>query len=274
MDKLNYWVNLWESEKKFKRGSNKEFWDSRADYFNSKVNLKVSENEDIIALLKKKNILKENIKVLDIGCGPGKYTLPIAELANEVTAIDISDNMLSHLKNNCEKKGLTNIDIINRDWKYIDLKEYKWEKKYDLVFASMTPGVFNYSTLNKMLEATNNYCYLSGFVKRDDLIGDKINNIILGKSNNSLAYDKVYYSFNILWELGYHPEVHYIDRSWEEVMTKEEAYDNYSKKLEFSKELSLDDKSKIKDIIESEAKDDKIIEKTEVRQGILIWSIK
>ncbi len=50
-------------------------------------------------------------RVLDFGCGVGRLSIPLAEFAETVIAVDISPAMLSEAKVNCQKRGITNIEF-------------------------------------------------------------------------------------------------------------------------------------------------------------------
>ncbi|NBG87111.1 class I SAM-dependent methyltransferase [Isachenkonia alkalipeptolytica] len=268
---LKYWVDLWEKQEKG-RHKQQEFWDNRADFFDGKVFTEGKIGSNVVKLLKSKNMLSKDMKVLDIGCGPGKHTLPMAKEVKSITALDISENMLKHLQKNMESTNILNIHPISLDWKDVDLKGRQWEKAFDLVFASMTPGVFNYETLEKMLMACRKYCYLSGFVRRSDRLENEIADYIYEKYQLSpKKIDKVYYVFNILWQLDYTPEIEYIHRKWEDDMTVEEAYSLYTDKMSSMVSLSEEDREKIKKILEHKSHKGKVTEKTEVIQGILTW---
>ena len=269
----NYWIELWEKQEK-RQLNQQKFWDNRADFFNGKVFIDEKIGSNIVDRLKSKNMLTKDMKVLDIGCGPGKHTLPMAREVKSVTALDISKNMLEHLEKNMKSTDIINIHPLNLDWKDADVTQLQWEKRFDLVFASMTPGVFNYETLEKILVASKKYCYLSGFVRRADLLGDRIADYIYQKYQlPAKKYDKVYYIFNILWQLGYIPEVEYIHRKWEDEMTVEEAYSLYTDKMSSLVSLSEQDRKNIKEILNNEAKKGRITEKTEVVQGLLTWEV-
>jgi ubiquinone/menaquinone biosynthesis C-methylase UbiE len=59
--------------------------------------------------------VKPGMKVLDAGCGPGRLTLPIAEIVGphgEVTAIDIQEGMLSQAQERARKANLTTIRFL------------------------------------------------------------------------------------------------------------------------------------------------------------------
>jgi peptidoglycan/xylan/chitin deacetylase (PgdA/CDA1 family)/SAM-dependent methyltransferase len=60
-------------------------------------------------------------RVLEIGAGTGIFTLAIARHCREVTAVDISANMLEILKRNAAAEGLTNIRTITGDVETMDI---------------------------------------------------------------------------------------------------------------------------------------------------------
>ena len=63
----------------------------------------------------KKIPLKEGMKVVDYGCGPGRYTLPIAELIGpkgKVFAVDIQPLAISTVKGKAARESLTNVEAI------------------------------------------------------------------------------------------------------------------------------------------------------------------
>ena len=56
-----------------------------------------------------------NMMILDLGCGTGKQTIPLAEIVGEkgrVTALDISQEALESLSANASEKGVRNIQIL------------------------------------------------------------------------------------------------------------------------------------------------------------------
>ena len=51
--------------------------------------------------------------VLDIGAGPGRITVPVADKVKGVTALDASKDMQEVLKKNANKAGLSNVTCLN-----------------------------------------------------------------------------------------------------------------------------------------------------------------
>ena len=66
----------------------------------------------------KKIPLKEGMKIVDYGCGPGRYTIPIAKLVGpegKVFAVDIHPLAISTVREKASREALTNIDAILLD---------------------------------------------------------------------------------------------------------------------------------------------------------------
>lgn len=75
---------------------------------------KVNQAQTIIQLLN----IKPGMRVLDIGCGPGRLTIPLAKAVGQtgqVVALDIQKTMLNKVRDKANKEGLNNIQYINLD---------------------------------------------------------------------------------------------------------------------------------------------------------------
>jgi SAM-dependent methyltransferase len=213
------------------------YWNLRAEEFNNNVFRKEGDqiHSPIIDLLISKGMLKKDMEVLDIGCGPGKYSIEFCKEAKKVTGIDISPKMVQFAKENSKKIGATNVDFMLIPWNEIDLDKQNWTKKYDLVFASNCPGINNSKTLMKMVQASKGFCFISCFANRTDKIKDEFNRVVLGQSVNSRGTNKIYYIFNIHWQSGLYPEICYQDNKWESEWTLEKAIEVCS--LQFGKNI-------------------------------------
>ncbi len=54
-------------------------------------------------------------RAIDFGCGVGRLVIPLAEVANEVVAIDVSTAMLAEARKNCEDRSISNVNFIKSD---------------------------------------------------------------------------------------------------------------------------------------------------------------
>ena len=69
--------------------------------------------------------------VVDFGCGPGFYTIPIAKLVARTIAVDISPQMLKKTGSNAMKNGVT-VELLTTDGTSIKLED----QSVDLIFLN------------------------------------------------------------------------------------------------------------------------------------------
>lgn len=66
--------------------------------------------------------IKPGMKILDVGCGTGNFSIKLAQQGCSVIGIDVSDEMLDIAKNKAEKLGLKiqfyNMDVYNLKFEY------------------------------------------------------------------------------------------------------------------------------------------------------------
>ena len=54
-------------------------------------------------------------QVLDFGCGVGRLVIPLAEIADSVVGVDVSESMLQEARQNCQDDSLTNVTLLRSD---------------------------------------------------------------------------------------------------------------------------------------------------------------
>lgn len=54
-------------------------------------------------------------KALDFGCGVGRLVIPLAEVAEHVTGVDVSESMLNEAQKNCETLSIKNVTFLKSD---------------------------------------------------------------------------------------------------------------------------------------------------------------
>lgn len=75
----------------------------------------------------------KNDTVLDIGCGPGRIAVPMAQRAKSVTALDQSERMLAYCRRNAQEAGVKNLKALPLDWN--DTVLGKNFEQHDIVIA-------------------------------------------------------------------------------------------------------------------------------------------
>jgi predicted TPR repeat methyltransferase len=136
------WNALWQAESSnsnWTKTPQKELWNKRADSFSQRINRVVEgkenlDKDDYISKMLDRIEVQPGWTVLDIGCGPGTLAIPLAKKARSVSALDISSEMLKHLKSNAAKSGLDNIHYLNIAWQ--DAFAEKVLDRHDVIVAS------------------------------------------------------------------------------------------------------------------------------------------
>jgi len=182
--------------------------------------------------LRAKGALNTDFSVLDIGCGPGVYALRFAPYVGRVVALDSAPQMCRVLTERAQSQGITNITPVNRAWEEIDLKETGWERKFDLVFASLTPAVGKPEGFLKMMAASRRYCCLVQFARGDrNPVLAELWPAVVGRRGSGSWYG-VHYPWNYLYSSGYLPEVHFIPNHWTEERPLADALAHYRRSLQ------------------------------------------
>ena len=69
-------------------------------------------------------------RALDFGCGVGRLVIPLAQIADSVTGVDVSDAMLREAQSNCNAQGIKNARLVKSDAHLTSL-----EGKYNLIHS-------------------------------------------------------------------------------------------------------------------------------------------
>lgn len=207
-----------------------ENWDARAKHFNmAQQKDRSGFAEKVVAILEERNLLA-GASILDIGGGSGRYAVPFAARAKHVTITDISSNMLELAQSNAQQEGLTNLSYIKTEWVGTDLSDLKWNKQFDLAFASMCPAIRSPEGLRNMMESSRGFCLINQFVYSTDSLSDYLMKTLDMKHSYNPHNDRdtVQAVFNLLWMEGYEPEITYLRQGEENSYTVEEAFEQYA----------------------------------------------
>jgi ubiquinone/menaquinone biosynthesis C-methylase UbiE len=78
--------------------------------------------------------LRPGQRVLEVGCGPGFFTVPAAEIVGRkggVTSVDVSPAAVRHVQQKIEQAGITNVEVLLANAAHTGLPE----ERFDLVFV-------------------------------------------------------------------------------------------------------------------------------------------
>ena len=196
------WNEIWKNEKYpmwTKNGDLADYWNKGAE----KRFQRLLKKKDIAEKQAEEFKLKRTDVVLDIGCGTGRLTLPIAERANFVYAIDISKEMLEIAKREAKKASLKNIEFINGNFETFNTEKIG---KVDVSISYNSLGVYDIkNVLEKINDMTKKEVFIFIFASKGEWLDEPIAEIIYGKRINNIP-SSAEIIYNLLKEMGIKPD--------------------------------------------------------------------
>jgi len=269
-------------DKKIAEDRQAEMWSKRSGDFAKHVKDKSGRKRsaEILGLLEEAGFKAKGATVLDIGCGPGTLSIPLARLGADVTSLDIAPGMLEELKKYADDEGLA-VHPLECSWWTADIDQLGFRNKFDLVLASMTPGVRDAETFDRMMACSKKYCYYSHFLGGGPHgLNPEIRKIIgegseVGARQGGPGHGPgIAYPFMYLYALGYQPLVRFSHRRWRMETGWEEAADRTLGFLEHDGSCDAAAKKKIRDYYKARAKDGKYRMQSEMYTGMMVWNVK
>ncbi|MFD0896717.1 class I SAM-dependent methyltransferase [Loigolactobacillus binensis] len=176
------------------------FWDDFApDYVAAQNESRLPITADLTAYLTQQNILPLT-SVLDVGGGAGRFALPFARVAQQVTISDISQQMLNFAQQAAMQAGVTNLKLQHEAWSQIPP-----QPQADVVFASMLP--LAPTELQKFSQLGRHFAVLNRAVTHTDSISTALQQLLdlppVAEPTNDAAIFSEY--VQAVRQLGYQP---------------------------------------------------------------------
>ncbi|MEB3101542.1 class I SAM-dependent methyltransferase [Ferviditalea candida] len=215
-----FWNTVWaEAVEIFRRSHDTapdliETWNRRAEAFAKNVlgDKGRPRVQKIIRWLENQDVRLEGAKILDLGAGPGAFTLPFAAKADQVVALEPAKAMTRILREHLEEDMKNRVRIVEERGEDISIEEKGWKQAFDLVFISMNPGINNWELLEKAILCSKQYVYVSSFAgRRDNRALIELWPVLFGEEMPPWSLD-IMYMMNLLYAKGYDLDI----RIWEE----------------------------------------------------------
>ena len=84
----------------------RSYWNTRSRGYSHKIRMELEESEAWLARLAAYLAPDRRMHILDIGCGPGFFSLLLARLGHAVTAFDYAEDMLAQAQENARRYGV------------------------------------------------------------------------------------------------------------------------------------------------------------------------
>jgi SAM-dependent methyltransferase len=279
-DNVQYWIDCWRSSihdpDLISDETQADIWNRRSGDFgkDGDEERQKKKTADFLTHLQEGGFSPEGAHVLDIGCGPGSLSIPLAMAGANVTSLDISRGMLHRLRETVDREGLC-INTVEASWWTLDIDQLGFRKNFDLVIASKTPSIRDVETFDRMIACSRNYCYYSGFIsKHPEKIPGDIYVKILGEvpQTNPFASGFIY-PFMYLYTMGVHPIIKFSHRSIKFDERWSEAAEKAIDSLKINRDLSEDMKSGIRDYYKSTSVNGMHNADYEMFSGSMVWSV-
>ena len=245
------------------------FWENMADHYPLPFDQKtLRDTQDIIAIAEAAGVQIDGAKILDIGCGTGIYTLPLALRALHVTGIDSSEKMLACCNRERASHNLENVDIAQVDWKKENHEFRGFSGEFDIVWAAMTPAIRSEEDLVKMRRCTKTWCvYIGWGNRRKNELLEEIFNAHHRKFEPPPGATAIK---AMLHAQGIHAQATPIRNHWDWQGNVEEACANAAGYLEVSEKMESR-YDVIREIISRHCQDGVVKHRTHVELEVLVW---
>ena len=263
---FSFWNEMWKQsyydrEKGIRANPLLEYWDKRANDFSL---MRKSNDYDfgrkVYAALS--SILTPDSSMLDIGAGPGSFTIPFAQHIKSVTAIEPSKGMVTVLKENAKELNVENINIIEELVQDLP-QDGSPDFQFDLVAISLVLWMFPdvWPRILQMEQYSKGYCAIVASIP------DWKNPREASKSD----VQEFQILYNMLFSQGRSPNVSIIDYRCErtvedEIECRKIIYEQYYGDLTTAAE------EQIKKEIIAKSKDNKCLISS--RSAIIWWNPK
>lgn len=249
-----------------------EVWDDMAEDYDEleKCAFYREMVTQVVKIMESAGALSPEITLLDLCCGTGTYTLRFAPRVREVWALDISGGMLAVLRRKLENEGVTNVRIVQADWRF-----YQPSRKFETVFVSLTPILNDLQEVDRILEITERYLVLIHWagVRENELYLEILKQFFDRKPRKRSPGAVVL--FNYLFARGYPAEVRFFSGVWERERSVEREWRRLRHRLE-GEGLSITSEmeSCLRAYLASRAQDGRLRSRTRVRLGLLLADLR
>lgn len=282
-----FWIEVWKSHnRRFKSEPWSacrctETWDRMARDGAFRDSNREKEREErtthrkrVVGMLEERGALRPGARVLDVGCGTGRWAFDFAARGAEVVGLDFSKDMLGRMREEAPPGLEGKITAVEADWRSLDLEKESFVKAFDLVFANMTPAVNGPESFLKLMNASREWCFFGGWAgRRSEPLLEEIWRHLTGRERTWFGSD-IIIPLNLVYAMGFSPSLELRDVRWEREMTLQEAEEHFSRFLAGALNKSGEEiKSSIRDYLLGRFSDGKVNRTTSGRTGFMIWRV-
>jgi SAM-dependent methyltransferase len=206
MEKITDWAQLWrELSQAQARSWNKgkepdprrdaDAWHDKARSYYAGVRRRWAQPDSSRARVVQWLDENPGSTAMDIGAGPGAWTVLMAQHAREVTAVEPSSAMIEVLQENVAAAGLTNVKVVQASWPHAEVEPHDATLCFHAMYGYPDLPAF----LRRMMTATRHTCFLGLRVPTQDGLMAEAARRIWGHDYDSPNFQVAY---NVLLQMG------------------------------------------------------------------------
>lgn len=182
-------------------------------------------NKTLLRFLKNEGMIKPGCRVIDIGCGVGKYGTYFAQMGCDVTLTDISPAMLGYAEKNMAAYG-SPWRTLQCDFNTVRTDAPEFAEGFDLAISTFSPAIHDFSTVKKMSAICRGWCFVTQFIGWEQPLRDRFYSKLgyppaeNAAANGSVHVDEIVQAIS---ENGYTPHVKNVDYGWLDERSPREA---------------------------------------------------
>jgi ubiquinone/menaquinone biosynthesis C-methylase UbiE len=248
------------------------FWDRMAQHYPMPFDgPTLADTLRVLTLVKGQGVEIAHRTILDIGCGTGICTLPLAREAAMVTGLDDSEAMLARMIEAASVAGIQNVGPVTASWKTLDPAVCGFEKAFDIAWVSMSPAVQTLPDFEKMERCARRWCVYIGWgrKRKNDLMEEifRLHSLPFGPPPG------VEEAYDILVRAGRAPCFpKFFDASWEWKGTVEDALEEMAGFIMMHGGRPRH--REIEKVLSHWQRDGRVCHTTEVEEGLMVWPVQ
>lgn len=249
----------------------KKFWEKMAEKYPLPFTDKnLAKTKKIIGMAEQRGVRIEGSAILDVGCGTGVYSLPLAERAARVVGLDLSEEMARRFEEQRRAHKIENASVIQTPWNDAAVSEHGLTKAFDIVWAAMTPAVRSPEDVARLNRCARNWCVYLGWggLRQNPFLQEvyQAHGQVFGPPPGAAKVQQ------FLAETGITAEMDLIRSHWEWEGSEEEAVAHAEGFLEMQTEAAPQTEL-IRQIAGHFSKDGVVRHRTEAEKGLLVWPV-
>jgi len=246
-------------------------WDRLAPGFDEALGGDTNRVDKTIKILKEIAALDKNTVAIDIGCGTGTFSLELARHCKKVYAFDISPKMLDELTLKAKGQGITNIINICGDWKSLDPSSFDTE--INLTLSCLNTGINDFESLDKMSKISKGWnCYITVAGQPLSTSRNELQEIVFGRTLKSANGSDIIFPLNIIYRMGYRPELRYIPCNWSRSSTRADAVTMLLNDFGRYKEIDAETTRKLESYVDAQLNDEGMyFQSVSTMLGLMTW---